>query len=162
MDKTKGLKKARFAAGCFWGVEDAFRKVTGVLGTTVGYSGGDYPDPTYENVCSDRTGHAECVEVMYDPEEISYEELLGVFWDIHDPTQVNRQGPDTGSQYRSVIFYFDEDQKKAACDSKNSLQQSGEYGREIVTEITPSSEFYRAEEYHQQYFEKHGRGACIV
>jgi peptide-methionine (S)-S-oxide reductase len=153
-------EKATFAAGCFWGVEAAFRDVEGVLSTTVGYTGGSTKDPTYEEVCTDRTGHTEAVEVVYDPEVVSYEELLDFFWSIHDPTTKNRQGPDVGSQYRSAIFYHDSEQEAAARARKEKLQSSGIYSREIVTEIVAASEFYPAEEYHQRYFEKQGGGGC--
>jgi len=151
------LKKATFAAGCFWGVEAAFRDLEGVISTAVGYTGGSTTNPTYEEVCTDRTGHAEAVEVVYDPKVVSFEELLDLFWSIHDPTTMNRQGPDVGSQYRSAIFFHDPEQEVAARAKMERLQSSGLYRREIVTEIVPASEFYRAEEYHQQYFEKHGR-----
>ncbi|MFQ5988818.1 MAG: peptide-methionine (S)-S-oxide reductase MsrA [Candidatus Methylomirabilales bacterium] len=150
------MEKATFGAGCFWGVEAAFRKVKGVGSTTVGYSGGSFTDPTYKDVCSGKTGHAEVVQVEYDPSKVSYEELLGVFWNVHDPTQLNRQGPDIGTQYRSGIFFHNAEQETAAIASKEKLQQSGRFKKPIVTEITPASEFYRAEEYHQQYFEKCG------
>ena len=154
------MTKATFAAGCFWGVEAAFRQVTGVTATQVGYTGGWLPHPTYEDVCTDRTGHAEAVEVEYDPAQVSYEQLLDVFWSIHDPTTLNRQGPDIGTQYRSAIFFHTPEQEEAAKASKEKLQNSGRYKRAIVTEITPAPEFYRAEEYHQQYFEKRGLAHC--
>ena len=150
------MEKATFAAGCFWGVEAAFRQVKGVVSTSVGYTGGSFDDPTYEDVCSGRTGHAETVEVEYDPSKVSYEELLTVFWDSHDPTTLNRQGPDVGTQYRSAIFFHTPEQGSAAIASKEKLQRSGRYKKPIVTEITPASQFYRAEDYHQQYFEKRG------
>jgi peptide-methionine (S)-S-oxide reductase len=149
-------EKATFGAGCFWGVEAAFRKVTGVVSTTVGYSGGSSKNPTYKDVCSGRTGHAEVVQVEYDPSKTSYEELLNVFWGAHDPTQMNRQGPDVGTQYRSAIFFYNAEQEAAAKAAKAHLEKSGRYRKPIVTEIIPASEFYMAEEYHQQYFEKHG------
>jgi peptide-methionine (S)-S-oxide reductase len=152
------MQKATFGAGCFWGVQAAFKKVDGVLGTTVGYMGGDYEDPAYEDVCSGKTGHAEVVKVEYDPDRVSYEDLLDVFWDIHDPTQHNRQGPDIGRQYRSVIFYYDEEQKEKAEKSKRQLEKSGEYDDKIATQIEPAKEFWRAEEYHQNYLEKKGGG----
>jgi len=145
-----------FAAGCFWGVEAAFREVEGVTSTAVGYSGGHTVSPTYENVCSGTTGHAETVEVTYDPERVTYEALLKLFWEIHDPTTLNRQGPDVGEQYRSAIFFLIPEQEAAARASKEELRRSGRYKRDIVTEITPASAFYRAEDYHQQYFEKRG------
>lgn len=151
-------KKATFGAGCFWGVEEAFGRVKGVLATTVGYMGGTLANPTYEQVCTDATGHAEVAQVEYDPEVVSYDELLRVFWEVHDPTTKNRQGPDVGTQYRSAIFYHDEAQKAAAIASRDQLQASGRYRREIVTEIVPAGEFYRAEEYHQKYFSR-GSGA---
>jgi peptide-methionine (S)-S-oxide reductase len=134
--------------------------VEGVVSTQVGYTGGSTQAPSYQEVCSDRTGHAEAVEVTYDPSKVTYQDLLEVFWRIHDPTQVGRQGPDVGSQYRSAIFYHDEEQEKAARASKEALEKSGRYGAKIVTEIMPASEFYRAEEYHQQYLEKRGLGSC--
>ena len=149
-------EKATFGAGCFWGVEAAFRKVQGVVSTAVGYSGGAFKDPTYEDVCTDETGHAEAVQVEYDSSKVSYEQLLEVLWSIHDPTTPNRQGPDIGTQYRSVIFYHTPEQKAQAEASKERLQKSGRFRRPIVTEIKPASEFYRAEDYHQQYFEKRG------
>ncbi|MBI4170227.1 MAG: peptide-methionine (S)-S-oxide reductase MsrA [Candidatus Aenigmarchaeota archaeon] len=152
------MEKAAFAAGCFWGVEAAFRKVKGVLSTRVGYMGGTMKNPTYEDVCTDNTGHAEAVEVAFDPKKVSYEELLDIFWDVHDPTQLNRQGPDTGTQYRSVIFYHNVAQKKAAMKSKEKLQNSENFrNKKIVTAIELASEFYEAEEYHQRYHEKHGK-----
>jgi len=151
------MKSATFAAGCFWGVEAAFRKIPGVLSTTVGYMGGTTQNPTYEQVCTDRTGHAESVLVEYDPAKVSYEQLLEVFWSIHDPTTANRQGPDVGSQYRSAIFYHDSDQKEKALASKDG---QGRSGRRIVTEIAEAMEFWPAEEYHQHYFEKRGVRSC--
>ncbi|MCZ6547894.1 MAG: peptide-methionine (S)-S-oxide reductase MsrA [Deltaproteobacteria bacterium] len=151
------IQKATFGAGCFWGVEAAFRRVKGVLSTTVGYSGGPFKGPTYEDVCTGTTGHAEVVEVDYDPDKVSYDELLKVFWEIHNPTTMNRQGPDIGTQYRSVVFSHNSEQQAAAEASKEKLQRNGHYKNPIVTEITPASEFYKAEEYHQQYFAKHGQ-----
>jgi peptide-methionine (S)-S-oxide reductase len=153
-------KKATFAAGCFWGVEAAFANVPGVVSTQVGYTGGHTENPTYKQVCTDRTGHAEAVEVRYDPAKLSYEQLLEVFWNIHDPTTLNRQGPDVGTQYRSAILYHNEQQRDAAIASKEKVEQSGKFKRPIVTEIAPASRFYRAEEYHQRYFEKHGLPSC--
>jgi peptide-methionine (S)-S-oxide reductase len=153
---------AIFAAGCFWGVEAAFQQVTGVKSTTVGYTGGTFENPSYEDVCTGRTGHAEAVEIEYDPAVVSYEKLLSVFWKIHDPTTLNRQGPDVGTQYRSAIFYQNPEQKKEAITSKERLEQSGFYKRPIVTEIVPASNFYRAEEYHQRYLEKRGKTSCRV
>lgn len=152
--------RAIFAAGCFWGVEEAFRNIKGVVSTRVGYTGGKKQSPTYEDVCTDKTGHAEAVEVEYDPSVVSYQELLSTFWDIHDPTTLNRQGPDVGTQYRSSIFYGDEGQKDAAIASKNKLERSGKYKKKIVTEILPVSQFYPAEDYHQKYYMKHGVKAC--
>jgi peptide-methionine (S)-S-oxide reductase len=158
MEKTE--QKATFGAGCFWGVEAAFRKVRGVTSTSAGYMGGNLKNPTYEDVCTDLTGHAEVVEVLYDPSVVSYDELLDVFWSIHDPTALNRQGPDRGTQYRSVIFYHTPEQEKAARASKEKLDKSGIFAEPIVTQIEPAGEFYRAEEYHQQYYEKTGRRSC--
>ncbi len=151
------MEKATFGAGCFWGVEAALRQVKGVKSTSVGYVGGWMENATYRDVCSGETGHAEAVQVEYDPAEVSYEELLKVFWDIHDPTTLNRQGPDVGTQYRSVVFFHNAEQEAAAKASKEKLQDSGRFNRKVVTEIKPASEFYRAEEYHQQYFEKCAR-----
>lgn len=149
-------EKATFAAGCFWGVESAFRRAKGVISTQVGYAGGHHPNPSYREVCTGFTGHAEALEILFDTAQVSYEELLEIFWHEHDPTTLNRQGPDVGSQYRSVIFYHTPEQELAAQASKEKLQASGRYHRPIVTEIVPAAEFYRAEEYHQQYFEKQG------
>ena len=154
------MQKATFGAGCFWGVETAFRQVKGVLSTAVGYSGGTFKEPTYHDVCTGQTGHAEVVEVEYDPSKVSYEELLAVFWNIHDPTTLNRQGPDVGTQYRSAIFFHNPEQEVAAKTSKEQLQHSGRFKKPIVTELTPASPFYRAEEYHQRYLEKHGQASC--
>jgi len=154
------MTKATFAAGCFWGVEAAFYELDGVISTTVGYTGGNTEDPTYQEVCTDRTGHAEAVLVEYDPDKISYSQLLDVFWSIHDPTQLNRQGPDVGTQYRSAIFYHTPEQKAEAISSKESAQESGKFTSDIVTVIVPASEFYPAEEYHQKYFLKHKHVAC--
>jgi peptide-methionine (S)-S-oxide reductase len=159
-DEKIKYEKATFAAGCFWGVESAFRQVDGVVSTQVGYTGGQTENPTYKQVCSDRTGHAEAVEVMYDPVKVSYEDLLDVFWSIHDPTQHNRQGPDVGSQYRSAVFHHNGLQAKAAEESKRKLEESGKFRRPISTEIAPAGPFYRAEDYHQQYYEKRGIGSC--
>jgi peptide-methionine (S)-S-oxide reductase len=154
------MAKATFAAGCFWGVEDAFRHVPGVISTTVGYTGGRTKNPTYEEVCSHTTGHAEAVEVEFDPAKVSYLQLLSVFWQSHDPTTLNRQGPDVGTQYRSAIFYHDAQQEADARASKETLEKAKVFKRPIVTEISPASEFYRAEDYHQQYFEKRGMKSC--
>lgn len=156
------LERATFGAGCFWGVEVAFRQVPGVTDATAGYLGGTLPNPTYNEVCTGRTGHAEVVEVTYDPTKVGYEDLLNVFWTSHDPTTPNRQGPDRGTQYRSAIFYHDEDQKAAAITSKDRWSRSGRFSGPIVTEITPASAFYRAEEYHQRYLEKHGLASCHI
>lgn len=154
------MATATFGAGCFWGVEAAFRQVKGVRATEVGYEGGSLENPTYRDVCTDRTGHAEVVQVDYDPTQTTYEALLAVFWDNHDPTTLNRQGPDVGTQYRSVIFYHTPEQRAAALDSKEALERSGRFRRPIVTEIVPAQTFYRAEEYHQQYLEKRGMASC--
>lgn len=154
------MEKAIFAAGCFWHVEEAFRQLKGVVSTTVGYIGGTTKNPTYEDVCTDNTGHAEAVEITFDPKKISYEELLSVFWDIHDPTTKNRQGPDIGTQYRSAIFYHSEEQKKQAEQSKKNLELSGKIRKKIVTEIQKATIFYPAEEYHQHYLLKHGVASC--
>ncbi len=152
--------KATFAAGCFWGVEELFRNTPGVLSTQVGYTGGHTDNPTYKEVCTDRTGHAEAVEIEYDPERVSYEQLLEIFWANHDPTTLNRQGPDIGTQYRSAIFYHTPEQRAAAIASKQALEQSGRFRRPLVTEIVPAGPFYRAEEYHQQYLAKRGLSHC--
>jgi len=154
--------KATFGAGCFWGVEAAYRQIPGVLSTAVGYLGGTYENPTYHDVCTGRTGHAEVVQVDYDPSRITYDDLLTVFWENHDPTTLNRQGPDIGTQYRSAIFYHDDEQKDAAVKSKEERERSGRYKRPIVTEITPATEFYMAEDYHQQYLEKRGPSSCHI
>jgi peptide-methionine (S)-S-oxide reductase len=154
------MKKATFGAGCFWGVEEAFRRIDGVTGTAVGYLGGSLENPTYEDVCTGRTGHAEVVEVEYDPGRVSFERLMDVFWNSHDPTTLNRQGPDVGTQYRSAIFFHDEEQEAAALASKARVDASGQFRRPIVTEITRATPFYRAEEYHQRYLEKRGRSSC--
>ncbi|NQV39114.1 MAG: peptide-methionine (S)-S-oxide reductase MsrA [Nitrosopumilus sp.] len=148
--------KATFGAGCFWHVEDLLNKTKGVKFTAVGYIGGELTNPTYEEVCTDKTGHAEAVEVEYDPDEISFEELLDVFWSNHNPTTLNRQGPDVGIQYRSAIFYHDEKQKEIAEKSKQVLEKSDKFTDPIITEIVPAPTFYKAEEYHQKYFKKHG------
>ena len=155
-----GREQAMFAAGCFWGVESTFRAVEGVTATSVGYSGGHTENPTYEEVCGHGTGHAETVRVVFDPVKASYEKLLDVFWGCHNPTTLNRQGPDVGSQYRSAIFYLTDEQKSAAEKSKAALAASGKHSRPIVTEITPAGKFWMAEDYHQQYHEKHGGGSC--
>ncbi|BDZ68381.1 peptide-methionine (S)-S-oxide reductase MsrA [Methanobacterium ferruginis] len=154
------MQKATFGAGCFWGVEDAFRKLEGVVSTMVGYAGGDFDHPSYQDVCSGVTGHAEVVEVTYNPAITSYTDLLDLFWNIHDPTTRNRQGPDIGAQYRSVIFYHNAEQEKLACESKEKLNASGRYPEKIVTEILPATTFWKAEYYHQQYLEKTGQKSC--
>jgi len=154
------MEKATFGAGCFWGVEAAFRQIKGEISTAVGYMGGNLRDPTYEDVCTDRTGHAEVVQVEFDPAQVSYDDLLRVFWENHDPTTLNRQGPDVGKQYRSVIFFHTPEQEAAAKASRDTLAKSGRFKRPIVTEIVPAGDFWRAEEYHQQYLEKRGLAHC--
>jgi peptide-methionine (S)-S-oxide reductase len=156
------MEKATFGAGCFWGVEEDFRRMPGVTDTAVGYLGGTVDNPTYKQVCTDLTGHAEVVEVTFDPAKISYDALLDAFWKLHDPTQLNRQGPDFGTQYRSAIFYHSSEQKAAAEASKQKLQESGSIRRQIVTEITPASTFWKAEDYHQQYLAKRGQSHCGI
>ena len=156
------MEKATFGAGCFWGVEAAFRQVDGVVSTTVGYMGGTLKNPTYQDVCTDRTGHAEVVQMEYDPSKVSYAELLSVFWANHDPTTLNRQEPDICTQYRSVIFFHTLQQEAAAKASKERLQASGKYRRPVVTEIVPAADLWRAEEYHQQYLEKRGLAHCRI
>jgi peptide-methionine (S)-S-oxide reductase len=151
-------EKATFGAGCFWGVEEAFRTMKGVVKTRVGYTGGNLKEPSYEDVCTDKTGHAEAVQLEFEPKQVSYEQLLDKFWSIHDPTQMNRQGPDIGTQYRSVIFYHNEMQKKQALKSKEKEQEK--CSKKIVTAIEPASEFYEAEEYHQKYLMKKGAKTC--
>jgi peptide-methionine (S)-S-oxide reductase len=155
-------QKATFGAGCFWGVEAAFRQVPGVVATTVGYLGGTYQNPTYHDVCSGKTGHAEVVEVVYDPARVSYDDLLNVFWENHDPTTLNRQGPDVGAQYRSAVFFHTPEQQAVALAAKARLESQKRYRRPIVTEITPATEFYQAEDYHQQYLEKRGLASCHI
>ena len=155
-------EKATFAAGCFWGVESAFRQVPGVIDTQVGYTGGKTANPTYKEVCTDTTGHAEAIEITFDPAKVSYEKLLDLFWRMHDPTLVNRQGPDVGTQYRSAVFYHSPEQKTAAEASKAALDKSGKYKAPVATQILPAGPFYRAEEYHQRYFEKNGGPACHI
>jgi len=156
------MAKATFAAGCFWGVEATFRQLPGVTSTRVGYTGGQTPNPTYKDVCTDGTGHAEAVEVEYDPAKASYEQLLNLFWENHDPTQLNRQGPDWGTQYRSAIFFHTPEQEAAAKNSKEELQESGRYNNLIVTQIVPAATFHEAEGYHQQYLEKRGLATCHI
>jgi peptide-methionine (S)-S-oxide reductase len=152
--------KAVFAAGCFWGVEHFFRQIAGVTSAVSGYCGGEAENPTYKQVCTGRTGHAEVVQVEFDPAQVSFEQLVEAFWNCHDPTTLNRQGPDVGTQYRSAIYYLDEDQRRIAEKSKAELTQSGRFARPIVTEITAAGPFYPAEQYHQRYFEKHGLQGC--
>lgn len=156
------MAKATFASGCFWGVEATFRQIPGVISTRVGYTGGDFKNPTYKDVCTDRTGHAEAVEVEYDPAKVSYDDLLKVFWENHDPTQLNRQGPDFGTQYRSAIFYHSAEQEQAARKSKEEMEKSKRFSRQIVTQIVPATTFYEAEDYHQQYLEKRGLASCHI
>ena len=167
------MEKATFGAGCFWGVEAEFRKIKGVKRTEVGYEGGKTERPTYQDVCTDRTGHAEVVQVEFDPAQVSYQDLLNVFWENHDPTQLNRQGPDVGTQYRSVVFYHNEEQKRDAEQTKRERSESGKlsvgagpsvgaHRRPIATEIVPATDFWRAEEYHQQYLEKRGLASCHI
>ncbi len=156
------MAKATFAAGCFWGVEAAFRQVPGVTATAVGYMGGTLMKPTYQDVCTDRTGHAEVVEIQFDPSKVSYEQLLDVFWQSHDPTTLDRQGPDVGTQYRSAIFTHDAEQEAAARASRERLERARAFPRPIVTEIVPAQEFWRGEEYHQQYLEKRGLAQCHI
>lgn len=156
------METATFAAGCFWGVEHAFRQVDGVVDVVSGYTGGSTAEPTYEQVCTGRTGHAEAVQLTYDPARVAYDDLLETFWSIHDPTQVNRQGPDVGTQYRSAIFTHSPEQEEAARASKARQEASGRFSRPIATEVAPAGAFYRAEEYHQRYFEKQGIAACRI
>jgi peptide-methionine (S)-S-oxide reductase len=156
------MAKATFAAGCFWGVEATFRQLPGVIATRAGYIGGNTEKPTYKDVCADDTGHAEAVEIEYHPTKISYDQLLNVFWDNHDPTTLNRQGPDSGSQYRSAIFFHSPEQETLAKASRDSLDNSGRFRNKIVTEIVPAPTFYEAEEYHQQYLEKRGLASCHI
>jgi peptide-methionine (S)-S-oxide reductase len=160
--KEKELEKATFAAGCFWGVEAAFRQIPGVVATRVGYTGGHTDDPTYERVCSHTTGHAEAVEVTFDPERVSYEQLLDVFWTNHNPTTKNRQGLDIGDQYRSAVFFHSPEQQEAAERTKEAVEAKLHWPKKVVTQIVPAPEFYEAEDYHQQYLEKRGRSSCTV
>jgi len=162
MESANNMEKASFAAGCFWGVEATFRQVKGVVSTAVGYMGGTLENPTYEDVCTDRTGHAEAVEVVYDPNQVSYDSLLKVFWENHDPTTLNRQGPDAGTQYRSAIFFHTPEQEAAAKASKEKLEKAHVFKRPIVTQIVPAAEFWKAEDYHQQYLEKRGLAHCTI
>lgn len=154
------IEKATFAAGCFWGIESAFCQIDGVISTQVGYSGGHSENPTYDEVCKDKTGHAESVLIEFDSDIVSYDRLLELFWNIHDPTTLNRQGPDVGSQYRSIVFYHNEEQKKKAFALKEKLEKSGKFSKKIVTEIIPETKFYKAEDYHQKYFHKRGIARC--
>jgi peptide-methionine (S)-S-oxide reductase len=156
------MAKATFAAGCFWGVEATFRQIPGVISTRVGYTGGKTENPTYKEVCTDRTGHAEAVEVDYDPAKVRYADLLKVFWENHDPTQVNRQGPDWGTQYRTAIFYHSQEQATEAQASKDALEKAHRYSKPIATLIVPAVTFYPAEDYHQQYLEKRGLSSCHI
>lgn len=162
MNMPSNLRKATFAAGCFWHVEEVFRKVPGVVSTAVGYEGGNFENPSYKGVCTDKTGHAEVVEVVYDPSKVAYDDLLNVFWENHDPTTMNRQGPDSGTQYRSAIFYHNGEQEVAAKASKEKLEKSGKYKKPIVTRIEPAGMFWKAEEYHQQYLEKNQLKGCGI
>jgi len=155
-------EKATFGAGCFWGVEETFRKLKGVLSTAVGYAGGTKENPTYKDVCTDETGHAEVLQVEFDPSQVTYDELLDVFWSNHNPTTLNRQGPDVGTQYRSVIFYHSPEQREEAIASKENIEKSGRFKRPVVTQIEPAPTFWRAEEYHQRYLEKRGQSHCAV
>ena len=156
------MAKATFAAGCFWGVEATFRQLPGVISTRVGYTGGNTSDPTYKQVCTDTTGHAEAVEIEYDPAKLSYDKLLDVFWENHDPTQLNRQGPDWGKQYRSAIFFHTPEQETAAKKSKDELEKSHRFSKPVVTQIVPAVTFFEAEDYHQQYLEKKGLASCHI
>ena len=156
------MEKATFAAGCFWGVEATFRAMPGVLSTRVGYTGGQTDNPSYKEVCTDRTGHAEAVEVEFDPAQVRYTDLLKVFWENHDPTQLNRQGPDWGTQYRSAIFFHTSEQQSAAQASKEALEKAHHYSKPIVTQIVPAVTFFPAEDYHQQYLEKRGLASCHI
>ena len=162
MAQEKKIERATFGAGCFWGIEETFREVHGVVDTAVGFMGGSTENPTYPDVCTGKTGHTEVVQVTYDPGEVSYRDLLNVFWNAHDPTTLNRQGPDIGTQYRSVIFYHTTEQEAEARASRAAVEQSGRFRRHVVTAIEPAGTFWRAEEYHQQYFAKHGGGHCRV
>ncbi|MDQ6780363.1 MAG: peptide-methionine (S)-S-oxide reductase MsrA [Candidatus Eremiobacteraeota bacterium] len=156
------MEKATFGAGCFWGVEEEFRQLPGVLDTKVGYTGGTLENPSYKDVCTDRTGHAEVVQVTFDPERMSYEQLVDAFWDLHDPTTLNRQGPDSGSQYRSAIFFHSPEQQATALRSLDAVSRAARFKRPIVTTIEPAQAFYEAEEYHQRYLQKQGLGSCHI
>jgi peptide-methionine (S)-S-oxide reductase len=156
------MEKATFGAGCFWGVEARFQQVSGVVETAVGYEGGTLANPTYQDVCTDRTGHAEVVQLTFDPQKVTYNQLLDLFFELHDPTQVNRQGPDWGTQYRTVIFYHSPEQENAARDAIARLDASHRYAKPIATQVVPASRFWRAEEYHQKYLEKRGAVSCHI
>lgn len=160
MDSQLPTEKATFAAGCFWGVEQLFQKTTGVMSTRVGYIGGHTQNPSYKDVCTDQTGHAEAVEIIFDPQQISYAQLLDIFWDNHNPTTLNQQGPDFGSQYRSAVFYHTPEQAEIAKNKKQALEQSQRFKQPIVTEIVPATVFFPAEEYHQNYLNKRGQSGC--
>jgi peptide-methionine (S)-S-oxide reductase len=162
MINNPNYRRAMFGAGCFWGVEETFRQTKGVKETEVGFAGGTMDHPSYKDVCTKNTGHAEVVQLVYDPSVVSYDDLLKVFWDNHDPTQLDRQGPDVGDQYRSVIFYYNDDQKAEALASKKALEESGKYKRPIVTQVVAAPTFWKAEEYHQRYLEKHGLSTCRI
>jgi peptide-methionine (S)-S-oxide reductase len=164
MESTNGthLETATFGAGCFWGVEETFKDIPGVKSTAVGYLGGTYDNPTYKDVCTGKTGHAEVLQLQYDPNQVSYDSLLDTFWRNHNPTTMNRQGPDVGTQYRSAIFFHTPQQEETATASKEKMERSSTFRNPIVTEITPASTFYRAEDYHQRYLEKRGMGACHI
>lgn len=161
-EQSSSLQVATFGAGYFWGVEESFRKIKGVKSTTVGYTGGWFPNPSYEIVCTDKTGHAEAIQIEYDPNEVTYQELLKVFWSIHNPTTKDRQGFDYGKQYRSAIFFHTVEQESIAKKSKEELERSGRFKDKMVTEIVPASQFFKAEEYHQKYYMKHGGGSCYL
>lgn len=161
-ERNENMELATFGAGCFWGVEATFRRLPGVTATMVGYTGGELAQPTYQQVCTDRTGHAEAVQIEFDPQQISYEKLLDVFFANHDPTQLNRQGPDFGSQYRSAVFYHNDAQRQSAESTIARFEQSSRIGRPIVTQVIPASPFWKAEDYHQQYLEKRGLDNCHV
>lgn len=162
MSESGKTETATFAAGCFWGVESIVNHIEGVLETTVGYTGGHTENPTYKQVCTGTTGHAEAVQVLFDPAKVSYKELLGYFWRLHDPTTLNRQGVDVGTQYGSAIFYHNEEQRIAAEESKQAFDASGAFQEKAVTEIVPAETFYKAEEYHQDYFERNGGPVCHI
>ncbi len=160
--KSVNMEKATFGAGCFWGVEDIFMQIEGVSETNVGYLGGHLKNPTYKEICRTNTGHAEVVEILFDPKIVTYDQLLEIFWKMHNPTTLNRQGPDVGTQYRSAIFYHSDEQKSSAKNSKNTLEKSERFKMPVVTEITKASIFYKAEEYHQEYLKKNGLSNCHI